>query len=399
MAHISHEHDFLQQSLQLYRDTLLHDVAPFWLRYGWDKQHGGIGNILDDAGNVVGTDKYLWSQGRALWTFSALYRRIERRREWIDFAEHIFNYLITHGRDEQGRWVFRLDKDGKPLDGPISIYVDGFVMAGLTEFYSVTGNTRAKELALETYENTRARIAQPGGYEVAPYVLEPGTKTHGVAMVFALFYYELGQALARTDIERDALSHAYQVLNDFYRPERDAIVEFVTLDGQFIDSPEGRACVPGHAIESLWFLISIFERSGDSASIQKCCRLIKRHLELGWDEEFGGLMLARDIDGKEPIYWKHPTHKPWWVQVEALVATAFAYVHTREPWCLEWHRKVQEFAFAHYPVPTGEWTQWVDRQGKRMGNLALPVKDPFHLPRALIYLINILQREVAAGDA
>jgi N-acylglucosamine 2-epimerase len=389
------DQQFIRQSLGLYRDTLLGDVVPFWLRHGWDHEHGGIGNILDDAGHVVGTDKYLWSQGRALWTFSALYRRIEHRPEWFEFAQHIFNYLSTHGRDAHGRWIFRVDKDGSQLDGPISIYVDGFVMAGLTEFYLISGSTVAKELALETYENTRARVARPGSYEVAPYALSAGMKTHGVAMIFALFYCELGRVLARPDIEREGLNHAYQVLNDFYRADRDAIVEFVTLDGQFIDSPEGRACVPGHALESLWFCISIFERTGDTASINKCCRLIERHLELGWDDEFGGLMLARDIDGKEPIYWKPPTHKPWWVQVEALVATAFAYVHTREPWCLQWHRRVQEFAFSHYPVATGEWTQWVDRQGKRMGNLALPVKDPFHLPRALIYLINIFDRELS----
>ena len=65
----------------LYPATLLDDVMPFWLRHGIDKQHGGIGNLLDDQGNVTGTDKYLWSQGRALWTFSALCNRIDRRGE------------------------------------------------------------------------------------------------------------------------------------------------------------------------------------------------------------------------------------------------------------------------------------------------------------------------------
>ena len=111
----------LDSCLKLYRKTLLDDVVPFWLRHGIDKQYGGISNLLDDAGNVLGTDKYLWSQGRALWTFSALCNRIERRPEWLAFADHIFNYLRSHGRDEQGRWVFRLDRDGKQLDGNISI--------------------------------------------------------------------------------------------------------------------------------------------------------------------------------------------------------------------------------------------------------------------------------------
>jgi N-acylglucosamine 2-epimerase len=74
--------DFIEQSAQLYRKTLLNDVVPFWLRHGIDRVHGGIGNMLDDAGNVTGTDKYLWSQGRALWTFSALYNRIAREPNW-----------------------------------------------------------------------------------------------------------------------------------------------------------------------------------------------------------------------------------------------------------------------------------------------------------------------------
>src|SRR5688572_22114798 len=90
--------NFIRGSAELYRRTLMDDVMPFWLRHGFDRKHGGIGNILDDAGNVVGTDKYLWSQGRALWTFSALYNRVERRPEWLEFANHLFDYLCTHGR-------------------------------------------------------------------------------------------------------------------------------------------------------------------------------------------------------------------------------------------------------------------------------------------------------------
>jgi hypothetical protein len=37
----------------------------------------------------------------------------------------------------------------------------------------------------------------------------------------------------------------------------------------------------------------------------------------------------------------------------------------------------------------GEWTQWLDRQGRKMASAGLPVKDPFHLPRALIYLLSL----------
>jgi N-acylglucosamine 2-epimerase len=188
------------------------------------------------------------------------------------------------------------------------------------------------------------------------------------------------------------LALADEVLENFYVPDKDAILEFVTLDGKFIDTPAGRACVPGHALESLWFLMSMYEQTGETDRTQTCCRLVQRHLELGWDPEYGGLRLALDIDNKEPIFWKNSDYKPWWVQVEALVATAYAYLHTRDELFLTWHRKVQEYALAHYPVPTGEWTQWLDRFGNTTQSAALPVKDPFHLPRGLMYLLGLCER-------
>lgn len=384
------EKAFFSRSLEIYRSMLLNDVAPFWMRHGRDLDHGGISNVIDDEGRPLSHEKYIWSQGRALWTFSALYRRVERRAEWLEFATHIFNYLRSHGRDEQGRWMYRLSADGRVLQRDISIYVDGFVMNGMAEYHAATGNAEALEIALQTAENVWQRIQSPGSYGVSPYEIPEGLKTHGVRMIFGFFFDHLGLISGRDDITRRGSQLADEVLNDFYVPQKDAILEFVTHDGCFVDSPAGRACVPGHAIESLWFLISMFERSDDRDRIAICCRLIRRHLELAWDERHGGLRLALDIDGQSPPYWKDSDCRAWWVHVEALVATAFAYVHTRQPWCVQWHRRVQDYALSHFPVAGGEWTQWVDAQGRPMPSVALPVKDPFHLPRALIYLTKIL---------
>ena len=384
--------DFISHCRALYRRTLLDDVVPFWLRHGVDRAHGGIGNILDDQGNSLGNDKYIWSQGRALWTFSALYNRVAPEAQWLEVATHVFSYLRRHGRDDQGRWVFRLDGACKVLDGPISIYADAFALAGLTEYYAATGDFNARTMALETFENTSARIASPGSYGVSPYEIPHGLKTHGVNMVFALFYFELGRVLELQSAQARAIALAEEILDHFYVAKYDAIVEFVDLDGRPADSPEGRACVPGHAIEALWFLLYIFEQVDQPERLALCRRLIKRHIELAWDVTYGGLVLALDIEGRQPPYWKNADYKPWWVQVEALVATAYAYVQSREDWCLQWHRRVQIFAFKHYPVATGEWTPWVDQQGRRMSNAVLPVKDPFHLPRALMQLLGLLDR-------
>lgn len=374
-----------------YSDTLNNEVMPFWLKYSVDES-GAINNCITEDGKVLSKDRYIWSQGRALWTFSAMYNRIEKKQEYLDVATGIFNYLRKIKRNEDGSWNYLYDGDGNMLEGPISIYVDGFVLIGMTEYYVATKNEEAKKIALEIFESTWVRQQNLGSYKVAPYVIPDGMKTHGVNMIFSFFYECLGKAVEREDIREIAHSLALEVINKFYVEEKDAILEFVMADGGFSDTPEGRSCVPGHAIECMWFLINIFEERNEKENIEKCIKIIKRHIELGWDEEKGGMHLALDIDGKEPVFWGKPTYKPWWVQVETLVATLYAYKHTEDEWFMDMHKKVNEYAFSHYPSGSGDWYNWLDDNGKIGESAALPVKDPFHLPRALIYLCDLCKK-------
>jgi N-acylglucosamine 2-epimerase len=364
------------------------------MRYGIDHAFGGVGNVLDDDGTRIGTDKYLWSQGRALWTFSAICNRIEPREEWRAAADHVFNYILHHGRDQRGRWMYRLDAGGKVLDRDISIYVDGFVMNGLGEYFRLTRDPRAKALALQTYDATISRLNSPGSYGVAPYEIPPGLKTHGIAMLFSHVLFHLGRSLDRPDISQEGVKRANEVLSDFYVREKNAILEFVSLDGTFVDSPQGRACVPGHALESLWFAIEIFEKTNQPERIAECCRLIRGHFELGWDDEFGGMKLALDIDAQSPPYWNQADCKPWWVQIEAMVAVVYAFLHTRDYWFLDRYGRISGYVNRHYLTPAGEWTQWLDRRGNKMPSAALPVKDPFHLPRGMMMLIDLFENRL-----
>ena len=70
----------------IYRDGLLQSCVPFWLKHGVDRIFGGLLTGLDEVGNVVETDKAVWLQGRAAWTFATLYNTVEARREWLDVS-------------------------------------------------------------------------------------------------------------------------------------------------------------------------------------------------------------------------------------------------------------------------------------------------------------------------
>jgi len=119
----------------LYRSELLDRTIPFWLRHGLDWQNGGISTCLSDDGALISTDKYVWSQLRAIWTFSALYNRVEKKREWLDAATHIYDFIKHRGCNQNGDWYFCLNAAGAPLfNGATSLYCAGFAIYGFVEY-------------------------------------------------------------------------------------------------------------------------------------------------------------------------------------------------------------------------------------------------------------------------
>ncbi len=377
------------------RRHLLEEVAPFWTRYALDREHGGLFSCIGDDGVIQSRDKYVWSQARGLWTFSALYNRMERRAEWLEVAHGLFRFLREHGRDAGGSWVFLTDEAGRLLKGPESIVTDAFAIMGLVEYFAATGEREALSMARETFETVCSRLARPGSYGTAPYPTPPGMKAHREFMQFSLAFWMLGRAAGDEEVMARGRAMGGEVLDHFVRPEKRALLEYVrSADNGFEDSSAGRTVVPGHGLESTYFQILIFSDLGEPERVAQACQAMRWCVERGWDSEFGGLFLGVDVDGKEPVYWKNHEKKIWWVHAEALAGLMLAYEHCREDWCLEWYERVHEWAFARFPVrPHGEWTQRLDRRGNKVDTVvALPVKDPFHLQRGLILACESIER-------
>jgi len=404
---------------------LREDIVPFWLRHSLDQTHGGIFTFLRDDGRILKREKSVISNARALWTFSALADRIEDVPQWREAAEGIYDFLLEHGRNERGQWNFLLDEEGNTILGPKSIIADAFAINGLVEYYHLCGDEGALEVARQTYDSCVERLARPGTYETVLYPTPPGMKPHREAMQFSLIFFELGKAMGDGAVIERAQAFSNDVLEHFYRSDRRVLLEYIGEDDEPRDTPAGRTMVPGHAIESLWFQIHIrsSREIGDSLAALKAAQAMRYCLERGWDPEFGGLFLGVDVDGKHPPYWKLADMKRWWPHCEALCGVLLAYEQIGEEWCLEWYWKIHEWAFAHFPDrENGEWIQNLDREGRPLlprgdnprdsgaaERLAaasgaskvwisydLQLKDPFHLPRALIVAVETLERLIAS---
>lgn len=383
-----------------YRNLLLEGIVPFWLERGIDWEHGGVLSCMTEEGRVLSGDKFIWSQARSVWTFSALYNRIEPRAEFRSAAENSLRFLLSHGRDDRGRWVHHTDREGRTIEGATSIYSDCFVVYGLSEYYRAIGDELALGVARETLERIRRRIEEPDFHETAPYPLPVSWKSHGIPMIMTEVANEMAQTTGDPDLERLADQYADRIMKHFVKPHRKVLLEFVTRDYEELPPPAGTFVMPGHAIESMWFVMRLAQRHKDYSRIRQAAEVIRWHLELGWDSECGGLFLGKDIEGHEP-FLPHADKKLWWPHTEALYATLLASQLTGGEWCLHWYKKVADWAWSHFPMPnSGEWYQRLTREGKPTSEvIALPVKDPFHLPRAAILIVQLMGEPLAGQQA
>jgi N-acylglucosamine 2-epimerase len=377
-------YDF-KQLANLYRDTLLNDVVPFWEQNSIDWEQGGYFTCLDRAGKVYDTDKFIWLQNRQVWTFSMLYNRVEQRSEWLKIAGHGASFLAEHGCDAEGNWYFSLDRSGQPLIQPYNIFSDCFAAMAFSQYALADGEVWAKDVALQAYQNVLRRKDDPKGRYNKAY---PGTrslKSLAVPMILANLTLEMSWLLPSEELDRVLDLTVKEVMNDFLDKERGLMFENVAPDGSHVDCFEGRSINPGHGIEAMWFIMDIANRRQDTATINQAVDVVLNILNFAWDDQYGGIYYFMDADGHPPqqLEWNQ---KLWWVHVETLVALAMGYRLTGREECWTWYKQVHEYTWTHFADPEhGEWFGYLDRQGEVLLDLkGGKWKGCFHVPRALL---------------
>jgi N-acylglucosamine 2-epimerase len=377
-------YDF-KELAKLYKDTLLNNVVPFWEQNSIDWEQGGYYTCLDRSGKVYDTDKFIWLQNRQVWTFSMLYNRVEQRSEWLKIAGHGASFLAEYGRDPQGNWYFSLDRSGQPLVQPYNIFSDCFAAMAFSQFALADGESWAKDVALQAYQNVLRRKDDPKGRYNKTY---PGTrslKSLAVPMILANLTLEMAWLLPSEELDRVLDLTVQEVMTDFLDKERGLMYENVAPDGSHVDCFEGRSINPGHGIEAMWFIMDIANRRQDTVTINQAVDVVLNILNYAWDDKYGGIYYFMDADGHPPqqLEWNQ---KLWWVHVETLVALAMGYRLTGREECWTWYQKVHEYTWTHFADSEhGEWFGYLDRQGEVLLNLkGGKWKGCFHVPRALL---------------
>ena len=374
----------IEQLTELYKNTLLNNVLPFWSEHSLDQVHGGYFTCLDRTGNVYDTDKFIWLQNRQVWTYSMFYNRLEQKAEWLELARHGAEFLAKHGRDESGNWYFALNKAGQPLVQPYNIFSDCFAAMAFSQYAIASGEDTAKEIALQAYNNVLRRQSNPKGKYNKAY---PGTrslKSLAVPMILANLSLEMDWLLEGSELEAVLAQTVREVMSDFRDRNLGLMFENVTPDGKHIDCFDGRLINPGHGIEAMWFVMDIARRNNNLDLINEAVDVVLNTLKYSWDKEYGGIYYFMDVEGY-PLHQLEWNQKLWWVHLETLVALLMGFNLTGRQECWQWFERVHNYTWSNFADSKhGEWFGYLSRQGELLLNLkGGKWKGCFHVPRAL----------------
>jgi N-acylglucosamine 2-epimerase len=376
-----------------YRSTLLNDVVPFWLRHGFDREHGGMLTALDRDGGLLDSDKSVWFQGRAGWMFASLFNTVEQRPEWLEVAQSCVNFLRAHCFSPEGKMWFSVTREGLPLRMRRYVFSESFAAIAFAAYAKATGDQRAAEDAKKTFATYLHYSFTPGAMlpKFEPTRPMKGIGSHMIGLVTAQeIRANLGDITVSGKTCSEWISSSIaEIERDFLKPEHEALMEAVAPDGSVVDHIDGRTLNPGHAIECAWFIMHEGRHRNDRQMISLGAKILDWMWARGWDREHGGLLYFTDVFGR-PVqeYWHDM--KFWWPHCEAIIATLLAWKLTGEPRYAAMHAQVHDWSFAHFgDAEFGEWFGYLHRDGsvsqRAKGNL---YKGPFHLPRMLAYCWN-----------
>lgn len=391
-------------------------ILPFWLQSGPDERRGGFFTCFDNRGRqLLSTDKFTWSQGRFVWLLARAARLAAEGLIAADadrlrtLAEQGARFVADHAIRPDGTCHFVLTADGEPMAGPggetQSVYADCFVVMGLAELARTTSATSWLELAEPVLARATADIRAERA-KTPPYEVPAGFRAFGPRMILLNTRLEYVRALGSLGPVPPA------ALADL-AADRDAMLAHRAPDGTFIEMASGTADdtslvarhrVPGHALEGIWVALEAADLLGDSAAVPGLLSSVDVLCGSAWDPRYGGLF--RYVDARaatEPA--GHGTDTPyerlvrttwdtklWWVHTEAAYTSALAARRYGDAAAARWAERIWDYTLRTFPGRDDgeEWVQIRDRAGRPLDQVvALPVKDPFHIARNLMQLIEL----------
>lgn len=377
--------EYIKSWAESYKKDLTENIMPFWMKYGLDRENGGVYTCVNRDGSLMDTTKSVWFQGRFAFICSFAYNNVEKNQEWLDAAKSTLEFIEKHCFDEQGHMYFSVTAEGKPLRKRRYVFSETFAAIAMSEYALATGDQHWAKRAIQVFEDTQRFLTTPG---FLPAKFEADVKLQGHSIVMILI--NVGSCIRKVVNDpklTQQIDESIEKLKKYFiHPEFKCLLETVGENGEFIDTNMTRTINPGHCIETSWFIMEEAKLRGwDKPMFDLALQVFDWSWDWGWDKQYGGIINFRDCKNL-PSQDYSQDMKFWWPQCETIIASLYAYLGTGDEKYLYRHERISEWTYAHFPdAEYGEWYGYLHRDGTvaqpAKGNL---YKGPFHIPRMMI---------------
>jgi len=384
-------------------ETELHAVLGWWRDKMPDERNGGFYGRIDGYGQLhEQAEKGLVLNARILWTFSAAARdpRFEQKKSgYGEIALRAYEYLYANFYDtEYGGFYWSLDAAGNPANDKKQVYAQAFAIYGLSEYYLLSGNADALELALQTFalleKNTFDHTLNGyfEAYSRSWVLLEDlrlsdkdanEAKTQNTHLHVLEAYANLLRAAPENRQVATALENLIELFEQrFIDPESAHIHLFFNEKWQL----KSDIVSFGHDIEASWLLWDAAQALSNAAVQERlkplCLKIADATLREALDPDGAVLNERRNSDGRLD------TDRIWWVQAEAILGFLNAWQMSGASIYREAAERCWQYTRTHLrDTEGGEWYWRVGRQGEHFPeeDKAGFWKCPYHNGRMLLF--------------
>lgn len=303
------------------------------------------------------------------------------------------DFLLRHGRDDRGDWVHTLNEDGSvrhPADG--LGFAGIFVAEGLQEYYRATGDRASMDLALQSIKRF-CEIYDDPARDVPQWHLPcnfPGMRTLGYEEMTIRVLTQVLDQISDPKLEMRVRESVDAVVNRYWNPDYRLIDEILTHDYRKTEGDGSDFVYLGHSIVTSWIILLEAMRLHDRGLFDLVAERLKRHIEVAWDDDFGGLVRGMHVHGAST------TDRMLWTQDEALVGTMLLIEHTNLDWPRIWFDRIYRYVAEKFSLKQHGYPFWIlgsDREVtfephvRRKGN--------YHHPRQLMLNLLAIERMIA----
>ena len=365
------------------RQWLFESAAPLWAERGRSKK-GLFAENLTIKGEPTNAPRRILVQSRQVFSFCEV-GRLGWRGDWYTPVATTIDYLLAHGRRDDGFYIHKFDSDGHVLEAEAFLYDHAFLLLALAHAGRALKRDDLFKEAHRLTDLIEVKWRHPKGGFLNGDV-DPGRRLQNPHMhmleAFNALHACSGEARWKTLAEEMAgLSRKH-----FIDRVSGALLEYFTDDLLTLPGVDGRLVEPGHCFEWTWLFERLAEENPEWVDLSD--RLTDFARRFGIDASRGVAINEVQTDGA-----MHDPTARLWPQTERLKAALARRRRTNSPEESDEAARAYSGLKLYLATPTpGTWRDKLQSNGAWVDEPS-PASSFYHITCALSELISTEKSE------